>query len=45
MGLQRVTRPYRVLQGVRGGYRGLQRLQEVTGGYRGLQGVTEGCKG
>ena len=45
MGLQRVTRPNGVLQGVRGGYRGLQRLQEVTGGYRGLQGVTEGYKG
>ena len=35
-----------VLQGVTGGYNGLQgvtrRLQEVTRGYRGLQGITRG---
>ena len=42
MGLQRVTRAYSVLQGVRGGYRGLQRLQVVTGGYKELQKVARG---
>ena len=31
-----------MLQGVRGGYRGLQRLQVVTGGYKGLQKVARG---
>ena len=42
MGIPRVTRGYRGLQGVTSGYKG---LQEVTRGYKGLQGVTGGDKG
>ena len=43
MRIQGVTRGYRVfLEGVTGGYKGLQRL---TGGDRGLQGVTGDNKG
>ena len=42
MGIHRVTRGYRGLQGVTRGYK---RLQKVTGGYKGLQGVTGGDKG
>ena len=40
MGIQRVRRGHRVLQGVQGFTRGFKRLQGVTGGYKGLQGVT-----
>ena len=40
--LQRVTRGDRGLQGVTGGYKG---LQGVTGGYKGLQRVTRGYEG
>ena len=40
-----MTWEYRGLQGVTGGYKGLQGLtkglQEVTGGDKGLQGVTK----
>ena len=39
MRIQRVTKGYRGLQGVTGGYQG------VTGGYKGLQGVTRGDRG
>ena len=42
MGIERVTRGYRRLQGVTGNYKG---LQGVTGGYKGLQGVRVGDKG
>ena len=42
MGIQEVTRSYRGLQGVTGGYK---RLQGVTRDYRVLQGVTGGDKG
>ena len=41
MGIQGVTRGYRVLQGVT---RGFRRLQGVTRGYRRLEGVTGGYK-
>ena len=41
-GYRGVRRGYRRLQGVTGGYEG---LQEVTKGYRRLQGATEGYKG
>ena len=37
-----MTWEYTGLQGVTGGYKGLQGLQGVTGGYKGLQGVL-GC--
>ena len=37
-----MTREYRGLPGVAGGYK---RLKGVTKGYKGLQGVTEGYKG
>ena len=37
MGIQGVTRSYRVLQGVTGGFKG---LQGVRGGCKGLQGMT-----
>ena len=39
MGIQGVTRGYRGLQGVTGGFQG------VTRGYKGLQGVTGGDRG
>ena len=41
MGIDRVTRGYRELQGVTWGYKELQR---ATGGYKGLKGVTKGYK-
>ena len=41
MGIQRVARGYRRLQGVTGAYKG---LQGVTEGYKGLQKVTGGDK-
>ena len=49
MGRHGDTRSCRGLQGVRGGYKGLQgvprRLYEVTKGDKCLQGVTGGYKG
>ena len=42
MGIQGITRGYRVLQGVTRGYKG---LQGVKRGCKGLQGVTRGYKG
>ena len=42
MGIQGITRGYRVLQGVTRGYKG---LQGVKRGRKGLQGVTRGYKG
>ena len=36
-----MTWEYRGLQGVAGGYKGLQGLQGVTGGYKGLQRVID----
>ena len=36
-----VTRGDWGLQGVTGGYKGLQGVQGVTGGYRGLQRIIE----
>ena len=41
-GLQGVTKYCRRLQGVTGGYIGLQWVTGVTRGYRGLQRVTWG---
>ena len=41
MGIQGITRGYRVLQGVTRGYKG---LQGVKRGCKGLQGVTWGDK-
>ena len=38
IGIEGVTRGYRVFQGVTGGYKG---LQVVTGGDKALQGVTK----
>ena len=40
-----VTRVYKRLEGVRGGYKVLQWVTRGTRGYRGLQGVTSGCIG
>ena len=45
MGIQRVRRGCRGLQGVKGGYKGLQGITMVTGGDNGLQGVTGRYKG
>ena len=42
MGIQGVSRGYRMLQRVTRGYKG---FQGVTGGYKGLQGMTGGDKG
>ena len=37
---------YMKIQGLRGGYKGIQgKLQGVTGGYKGLQGVTKDYRG
>ena len=40
-----VTRGNRGLQGVKGGYRGLQRVTGFTSCNKWLQEVTGGCKG
>ena len=39
-----MIKEYRGLQGVTGGYNGLQGVTKVTAGYNGLKGVTGGDK-
>ena len=48
MGLKEVTKGYRELQEVIGGYKGLPGVKRVTRGYRGLQelqGLTTSYRG
>ena len=43
-GLEKVTRGYKRLKGLKGVTAGYKELQGVTRGYKGLQKVTKGLK-